>query len=225
MADRIGVVCVVVVDVGSDMVVSRVGSWGLDDEDDAWAGSGKTMSSMIDSCSASARDVSAGWSRGPRAPLSPFFRIFINDAGVFGSLPVRRVGDTGGTAPDCGWRCGDRPTDPGRGVAGGGMRISSRGSGDTDSVSELSWLYGSGRLPGGGNAAPVDRDLSASSSTSATSAGGMTVLDGAFLRLWGFIAGDCRTARPPLLVALAVDFRFDGRSRDAVDPAPEYRSP
>lgn len=37
----------------------------------------------------------------------------------------------------------------------------------------------------------------------------MTVLEGCFLLVWGFIAGDCFTALPVLFVEAVVDLRFD----------------
>ena len=110
----------------------------------AFAGSGKTMSSII--CSMSASAIFACSFRldgrcGPFAPLPACFRIFINDAGVAGALS--NIGKGAGTGWDPGCfaaKCGDLLAGVDLGVAGGGIKISDKGSGDIDSASELSWL-------------------------------------------------------------------------------------
>ncbi len=153
----------------------------------AFAGSGKAMSSII--CSMSASAILACSFRldgrcGPFTPLPASFRIFINDAGVAGALSI--IGEGTGTGCEAGCfaaRYGDLLADMDLGVAGGGISISDNGSGDIDSASELSWLYGKGSFP----SAVVGRalsgfDLRASSIIPATSLGGMVVLDDCFLR-------------------------------------------
>lgn len=110
----------------------------------AFAGSGRTMSSII--CSMSASAIFACSLRldgrcGPFAPLPACFRIFIKDAGVAGALSEVDKGAGTGWDPDCfAARYGDLLAGVDLGVAGGGISISDKGSGDIDSVSELSWL-------------------------------------------------------------------------------------
>ena len=108
----------------------------------AFAGSGKAISSIISSMSASA--VFACSFRldgrcGPLVPLPACFRIFIKDAGVAGALSRLGVGAGAAWDPVClAARYGDRLADVDLGVAGGGMSISDKGSGEIDSASELS---------------------------------------------------------------------------------------
>lgn len=107
---------------------------------DVRAGSGRTMSSMICSISASAREACSRRFEDECCLLKALpacLRIFINEAGVAGSL---LMASSGADFEPFSFpaRYGDRPADPGLGVAGGGMRASDRDSGDTDSASELS---------------------------------------------------------------------------------------
>lgn len=107
-----------------------------------FAGSGKAISSII--CSISASEMEACSFRldarcGPPIYLPACFRIFINDAGVAGSLSMASMGAD--WEPACfAARYGDLPADVDLGVAGGGINISDKGSGDTESASELFWL-------------------------------------------------------------------------------------
>jgi len=110
----------------------------------AFAGSGKAISSII--CSISTSAILACSFRldgrcGPFPTLPACFRIFINDAGVAGSLPIVGVGAGAGPVPGCfAARYGDLLADVDLGVAGGGINISDKDSGDIDSASEVSWL-------------------------------------------------------------------------------------
>ena len=123
-------------------VVSMFGRFGFREE----LGSRRGMSSMICSISASAREVASArvWLVEEEEGLAVGFWMRIREAGVAGAFLVVVVvvvdGGAGGVFFLCAARWGDFPTEPGRGVAGGGMRISLSASGDMDPVSELSWL-------------------------------------------------------------------------------------
>ena len=126
-------------------VVSMLGRFGFREE----LGSRRGMSSMICSISASAREVASArvWleeEEEEEEGLAVGFWMRIREAGVAGAFLVVVVvvvdGGAGGVFFLCAARWGDFPTEPGRGVAGGGMRISLSASGDMDPVSELSWL-------------------------------------------------------------------------------------
>ena len=108
----------------------------------AFASSGKAMSSMICSISASAIlacSFKLDGRCGPLAPLPACFRIFIKDAGVAGALSILGVGAGADCEAPCfAARYGDLLAGVDLGVAGGGISISDKGSGDIDSASELS---------------------------------------------------------------------------------------
>lgn len=108
------------------------------------AGSGKTILSIICSISASAIEACSFRLEVRRCPAKSFpfcFLIFINDAGVAGWLPEAEGASfaTSACLPD---RCGDLPEISDLGVAGGGIKISDKGSGDIDSAPELSCMAG-----------------------------------------------------------------------------------
>jgi len=105
-------------------------------------------------------------------------------------------------------RYGDLLAELDLGVAGGGMRISDRGSGETESAPELSWQYGRGSFPWDARVAGVD--FCTSSMMPDISFTGIMVLEGCFF-LCGFIAGDCLTARAGFFVEADDVFRFDLR--------------
>ena len=106
----------------------------------AFAGSGKTMSSIICSMSASASAVCSfklDVERFKPFVFSASLRIFINDAGVAGSPFASCKGAA--WRPFClALRYGDLLAEVDLGVAGGGIRISDNGSGETESGPELS---------------------------------------------------------------------------------------
>lgn len=83
------------------------------------------------------------------------------------------------------------------------MRASDRGSGEIDSASELSCACDPVNAPCKWTLFGFVFEVWASSMTSATSFGGITVLVGSLRLDCGFIAGDCRTVlvgfRPPAL--------------------------
>ena len=98
------------------------------------------MLSKIRSRSASAFEADSFKFDNCRCPFAAFslcFSILIKDAGVAGSLVIAGV-EAGKYPARFACRYGDLPADPGLGVAGGGIKISERGSGDIDSASELS---------------------------------------------------------------------------------------
>ena len=69
------------------------------------------------------------------------FRIFIKEAGVAGASLAAIAGlDCCCAPPLLAVRYGDLLAELDLGVAGGGIKISDRGSGDTESAPELSWL-------------------------------------------------------------------------------------
>jgi len=173
------------------------------------AGSGKTMSSMICSMSASAAAVCSCKFEVCRVPPLIFLlclRTLMSDAGVAGS-PLTSCADASGGCPCLASRYGDLPAELDLGVAGGGIKTSDNGSGETESGPELSWLYGIGSLP---SLLWADFDFRASSMMPETSFAGMTVLEGCFF-LCGFIAGDCLTARAGFFVELDDVFLLDLR--------------
>lgn len=98
-------------------------------------------------------------------------------------------------------------------MAGGGINISDKGSGEIDPASELSWLCDKLKLVPFADFLLVRVfDDCASSMTPETSFAGMAVLVECFFLLWGFIEGDCRTVRLPAFdveVVLLLDFRTD----------------
>lgn len=100
------------------------------------------MSSMICSISVSASEACSlrfEEDCGLLKALPACLRIFINDAGVAGSL---LAASSGADLEPFSFpvKYGDFPAEPGLGVAGGGIRASDKDSGETDSASELSWL-------------------------------------------------------------------------------------
>lgn len=123
----------------------------------------------------------------------------------------------GGMGADCDpgfatiW--GDLLAEADFGVAGGGIRISDKDSGETDSASELSWLMAMGNFCTGRCGTFVERlAFPASSMISETLFDGMLVLDSCFFLVWGFIEGDCRTVRERLRCAVVEAFLRDLRA-------------
>lgn len=121
-----------------------------------------------------------------------------------------------GPPPFLAVRYGDLLAELDLGVAGGGIRTSVRGSGETESAPELSWLYGRERLPSAPGDMPFDLPFRASLRTRSISLGGMMVLEGCFLLDWGFTTGDCRTALAGFFMELLEVFLLDLRATPGV---------
>lgn len=106
----------------------------------AFAGSGRLMSSMLPSPSSTLSEACSFRLESPccfAAILPACFLILISDAGVAGSSDMDVVGaelEAGCFATSE----GERPAVLDLGVAGGGINISDRDSGEIDSASELS---------------------------------------------------------------------------------------
>ena len=90
---------------------------------------------------------------------------------------------------------GDFPAELDLGVAGGGMSTSEMGSGEIESASELSWLYGSGSLLMAlvAEVTPAGFVGSAFSMMVDISFGVSFEVEPCFLRCCDFIIGDCFT--------------------------------
>ena len=107
---------------------------------EALTGSGSEMSSMLGSLSISVRDACSFKPDGPCCLVAPFpacFLILMSEAGVAGSSDIP---DAEAEIEACCFasRDGDLPAVLDLGVAGGGIKISDRDSGEMDSASELS---------------------------------------------------------------------------------------
>ena len=183
--DRVGVIC--------SSLASAV-LMGVRAGFAAFAGSGKTMSSIASSTSTSASDACSLRLDLACRLVAPFLAcclILINDAGVAGSSGIEAVG-TGFVVGCFASKEGDWPAVLDLGVAGGGINISESDSGEIDSASELSWVYGSGGLTE--LMAPLALPalfFDACSMILETSRRGIVVLEVCFFLLCGFIAGDC----------------------------------
>ena len=152
--------------------------------------------SIICSISASAFDdccLSSEILRFDFASSAASFWIRISDAGVAGESLIGAVGADWDpfARPE---RSGDRAVDRDRGVAGGGISASERGSGETESASELETFFA----------------FCASLKISLTSFEDIAPLACFFLGK-GFIAGECLMVRARGLAAVEAVLRFDFR--------------